>query len=136
MTDKEKEKKLMLKKVKIGIAIAVVILILAVAVFVYFGFQNKGELNFVNFKWTDNHPLFSSPYVHLEGTIFNSGSSTAGNVQLVIRIYNSQGTLLKTETMNIGDIEGKTYKNISIDVQYSGDADKIETELGYRPYGS
>lgn len=107
--------------------------------YAYLDFQGllrtKGELHFVNFEWNDHHPLLGSPYVHVEGTIFNSGERNAGDVELTIRIYNSAGTLLSTETMDAGDITSKTYKNISIDIHYSGDASRIETELQFRSYG-
>jgi flagellar basal body-associated protein FliL len=128
--------KSMMRKVKIGIGIIALIVIIALVIFAISTFVNRGDLQFVNFKWTDNHPWFSSAYVHVDGTIFNSGSSTARDVQLVTRIYNSQGTLLKTDTTDIGDISSKEYKNISLDIQYSGSASRVESELEYKPFGS
>lgn len=125
----------MLRKVKIGIVIAVGIVLILIGVSFYINLQIKGELQFVNFNWTDHHPLFGSPYVHVEGTIFNSGSSTAGDAQLIIRLYDSQNRLLKTETMDVGDIPAKTYRNISTDIYYSGDANRCESELQWKPYG-
>lgn len=118
----------MSRKTKIGMVIVTILIIAIITVVFDVFFLQRGQLEVIDSTWNDNHPLFGSPYVHLECTIFNSGSSTAGDVQLVIRIYDG-GTLLKTETMNIGNIAGKTYKNISIDIQYSGYADRLETSL-------
>lgn len=132
-SDKDLSQKTLIRKIKIGAVVGIIIVIVVVSVLVYM-FMNKGDLQFVNFTWTDNHPWFSSAYVHVTGTIFNSGSSTAGDVQLVMRIYNSQRTLLKTETSDIGDISAKEYKNISFDIQYSGDANSLEWALSYKPF--
>lgn len=38
------------------------------------------QLHEVNVWWDDYHPWFVSPYVHIEGSIFNSGSYPANNV--------------------------------------------------------
>lgn len=127
--------KAMMRKIKIGIGLVTLIVIIALVVWFFVFWSNQSDLEFVNFTWNDNHPWFSSAYVHVEGTIFNSGSSTAGNVQLITRIYDSQGTLLKTDTANIGSISAKEYKNINFDIQYSGDASRIQNELQYKPFG-
>jgi len=136
-SDKEpsSSQKALLKKVKIGITVAVIVVISALILFTYFGLQKRGEVYAVDFKYSDHHPLFGSPYFHVEGSVFNSGERTAGDVELTIRLYDSHGTLLKTETMNIGDIPTKTYRNINIDIPYSGDTDRCETGLAWRPYG-
>lgn len=126
-----------MSKRKVAVALVATVIIIAIIAFAYFSLkpESKGELHLVNFKWTDNHPLFGSPYIHVEGTIFNSGERNAGEVKLVIRIYDPQNTLLKTETLDIGDIASKTYQNISVDIPYSGYAYKVEAELQWKPYG-
>ena len=134
-SNEEQTKKIFQKKVKIGIGVAAVIIISAVIIFIYAFLGNVGEVYLINFKWTDHHPLLGSPYVHVEGTIFNSGSRTAGRVQLIIRIYDSSNQLLKTETMDIGDIAPKDSTSINTNIQYSGDAASAQTEVGWMPYG-
>jgi len=89
--------KAFLKKVKIGILAAVIIAIVIVAIFFYVSLQQKGELHVIDLHWSDHHPLFGSPYATVEGTIFNSGSRAAGDVELIIRLYDSQDRLIKTE---------------------------------------
>ena len=89
------------------------------------------QLHRVEVYWTDNHPLFASPYVSIEGTIFNSGSQTAYSVVYTIRIYDASDTLLKTEEIHLGNIYGKSYETFDVDIEYSGDADYITTTLSY-----
>jgi uncharacterized integral membrane protein len=132
----EEQKQSIRRKVRIGIGLIILIAIIVLTAILILTFINRGDVQFVNFHWTDNHPWFSSAYVHVDGTLFNSGSSTAGSVQLVTRLYDSQGTLLKTDTMNVGDIASKQYKNISTDIQYSGTASRVETAISYHPFGS
>mgnify|MGYP001029507947 CR=1 FL=1 len=87
------------------------------------------QLHQVNIAWSDYHPWFSSAYISCSGTIFNSGTETSSNVKITVRIYNSAETLLKSEVILLGEIEGKSYKNFSDDIAYAGDADHITTEV-------
>lgn len=89
------------------------------------------QLHEVNEKWSDNHPLFSSPYISISGAIFNSGTNSASNVMLTVKIYNSAGTLLKSEDLTFGTIQGKSYSNFDTTIGYSGDAAYIITTLSY-----
>jgi len=91
----------------------------------------KAQLHRVNVAWSDHHPWFSSPYISISGTVFNSGSETALNVRVAVRIYDSRGTLLKTEEILLGIIEGKSYKNFDMTIGYSGDADSVTTEITF-----
>lgn len=95
-------------------------------------YLGRGELYVVDLVWNDNHPLFSSPYAHVEGSIFNSGERTASNVVLVLRLYSSGDTLLKTESLDIGYIGAKQYRSFSIDIYYSGDAARCSWQLSYK----
>lgn len=89
------------------------------------------QLHRVEVSWSDNHPLFASPYASIKGTIFNSGSQTAYSVVYTVRIYDASDTLLKTEEIHIGNIDGKSYETFDVDIGYSGDADYITTALTY-----
>jgi len=89
------------------------------------------QLHRVNVEWSDHHPLFGSPYISISGTIFNSGTNSAYNVILTVKIYDSADTLLKSEELSFGSISGKSYKNFDTDIGYSGDAYYITTTLSY-----
>jgi len=116
---------------KIITYLIILIVIIAIAVYAAFTLTKRGDVEFVNFQWSDNHPFFSSAYVHATGTLYNAGSATAQDVQLTTRIYNSQGALLETDTMNIGNIASKEYKNVITDIQYSGTASRVQYEIRY-----
>jgi len=89
------------------------------------------QLHQVNIEWSDNHPWFASPYISISGTIFNSGTYSASNVILTVRIYDSAGTLLESEEILFGTIDGKSYKGFDTTITYSGDADYVTTTLSY-----
>lgn len=89
------------------------------------------QLHEVEVYWTDNHPLIGSPYVNIYGSIFNSGSQTAYSVVCTVRVYDVYDTLLKTEPIHLGNIEGKSYQSFDVDIEYSGDAENVTTTLGY-----
>jgi len=88
------------------------------------------QLHKVNVQWTD-HPRYGSPYVSIQGSIFNSGSESAHNAILTVRIFDKAGTLLKSEEINLGTVDGKSYIAFSVDIPYSGDADSVTTTLTY-----
>ena len=117
------------------ILVGAVILFVVAGFLIYTAFLNKGQLETVNFTWVDNQPASGLPYVHVEGTVFNSGSSGARDVQLITRIYDLKGTLLKTEITDLGDIAAGAYQKVSIDVQYSGKAARCEVTLAWKPFG-
>jgi hypothetical protein len=100
-----------------------------------FAFLNQGRLETVDFTWVDYHPASDLPYVHVEGAVFNSGSSRARNVQLITRIYDSNGTLLQTQITGLGDIPARAYTEVSIDVRHAGRAYKCEVALVWKPFG-
>jgi hypothetical protein len=120
---------------KIGTVLAAAAVFITVVLLIYFAFLNEGRLETVDFVWVDNHPASGFPYVHLEGTVFNSGSSGAKGVQLVTTIYGSGGTLLRTNVTDLGDIPAGGQKKISLDIQYGGKADKCEVTLRWKPFG-
>jgi len=88
------------------------------------------QLHKVNVQWTD-YPRYPLPYVLIQGAVFNSGSESAHNAILTVRIFDKAGTLLKSEEIHLGTIEGKSYIAFSVDVPYSGDADSVTTTLAY-----
>jgi hypothetical protein len=88
----------------VGLLLAAAVAIVVAGLLTYVFFLNQGRLETVNFLWVDHHPASDLPYVHVEGTVFNFGSSGARNVQLVTRIYDSQVALLKTEVADLGII--------------------------------
>lgn len=119
----------------IGLLLTGMVVLVVASLLIYSAFLNQGRLETVNFIWVDHHPASGLPYVHVEGTVFNSGSSGARNVQLITRIYDSQGTLLKTEITDLGDIPTGANKKVSIDVQYAGKADKCQVTVVWKPFG-
>lgn len=100
------------------------------------GLQNEiealkaSQLHKVDVHWTD-HQRYPSPYVSIQGSIFNSGSDSAYNAILTVRIFDSVGTLLKSEEIHLGKIDGKSYIAFDVDIPYSGDADSVTTTLTY-----
>jgi len=119
----------------IAIVLAGTTVFIIAGLLIYFAFLNQGQLRTVNFIWVDNHPTSDLPYVHVEGTVLNTGSSGAREVQLVTGIYDSGGSLLRTEITDVGDIPAGASKKVSIDVQYGGKANKCEIALKWKPYG-
>jgi hypothetical protein len=88
------------------------------------------QLHKVDFQWTD-HQRYPSPYISIEGSIFNSGSETAYNTILTVRIFDSASTLLKSEEIHLGTVAGKSYNAFDVDIQYSGRADSVTTTITY-----
>jgi hypothetical protein len=120
------------------IALGVLVVILAISnIIVYMSMQNqitalnKAQLNAINVKWTDNHPWFSTPYIVVSGTVFNSGIISASSAYVTINIYSSTGSLLKSQAVLLGTIAGKNYQNFEETISYTGDADYTTTTLTY-----
>jgi predicted PurR-regulated permease PerM len=80
----------------------------------------KPQLHEVNFNWEWNEPWIGSHYVHVSGAVFNSGTYTARNVRINVWLYDSNDVLIRSYTINLGDIIGKTYSNFATDIDYSG----------------
>jgi len=89
------------------------------------------QLHKVDVQWTDHQGRYPSPYISIEGSIFNSGSETAYNTILTVRIFDSASTLLKSEEIHIGTVAGKSYNAFDVDIQYSGRADSATTNITY-----
>ncbi len=87
------------------------------------------QLHKVNVQWAD-HERFE-PYVSIQGSIFNSGLESAHNTILTVRIFDIVDTLLKSEEIHLGTIDGKSYIAFDVDIPYSGDADSVTTTLAY-----
>jgi len=89
------------------------------------------QLHKVDFQWTDHQGRYPSPYISIEGSIFNSGSEPAYNTILTVRIFDSANTLLKSEEIHLGTVAGKSYNAFDVDIQYSGRADSVTTTITY-----
>jgi len=103
------------------------------------GFQNEIEalkapqLHKVNVQWADHQGglRYPAPYISIEGSIFNSGSESAYNTILTVRIFDSVSALLKSEEIHLGTVAGKSYNVFNVDIQYSGRADSVTTTITY-----
>ena len=72
------------------------------------------QLHLVNFEDTIYSSVMYIDYVTVKGTIFNSGSNSATNVVLAVRLYDSDDTLIKTEQIAFLPILGKSYENFDL----------------------
>jgi len=88
------------------------------------------QLHKVDVQWAD-HQRYPSPYISIEGSIFNSGSESAYNTILTVRIFDSVSALLKSEEIHLGTVAGKSYNVFNVDIQYSGRADSVTTTITY-----
>jgi uncharacterized coiled-coil protein SlyX len=80
----------------------------------------KPQLHNVNFEWSTYEPWVGQHYIHVTGTVFNSGTYTASNVKIEVKIYNSNMVLIKSGTINLGSIPGKEYTNFDTTIEYDG----------------
>jgi hypothetical protein len=87
------------------------------------------QLHEVNFNWEWNEPWIGSHYVHVSGAVFNSGIYTARNVRINVWLYDSNHVLIRSYTINLGDISGKTYSNFATDIGYSGHCASYSYEI-------
>jgi peptidoglycan hydrolase CwlO-like protein len=78
------------------------------------------QLHKVNFNWEWHEPWLGRHYVHVSGAVFNSGTYTAKNVRINVWLYDSNHVLIRSYTLNLGDINGKTYSNFATDLEYGG----------------
>ena len=88
------------------------------------------DLEVIDSGWYDNHPPLGSPYVNVYGTVVNFGDETAYEVVLTAKIYEG-AVVLKSEDIPLEDIIGEWYGKFDVDVEYSGDADWVETSVSY-----
>ena len=119
----------------VGLILVAIGVIITIVLLICVAFLNQGRVEVVSLTWVDNHPTADLPYVHLDGTVVNSGSSGARQVELLTRIYDAGGTLITTEITNLGDIPADSYKRISVDIRYAGKADKCKATLRWKPFG-
>jgi len=94
---------------------------------------NAPQLHKVDVQWADHQGGLRqpAPYISIEGSIFNSGSETAHNTILTVRIFDSASALLKSEEIHLGTVAGKSYNAFDVDIQYSGRADSVTTTITY-----
>ncbi|PNV77372.1 MAG: hypothetical protein C0200_06475 [Thermoproteota archaeon] len=66
----------------------------------------------------------SSAIFHV--VLFNSGEDVASNVRVVITLYDSKNIAVKTVTIYVGSIDGKSGKLVEQTVFYTGDVQKAD----------
>jgi len=88
------------------------------------------QLHLLNYETTVHTVKLGTDYVTVNGTILNSGSDSITNVFLLVRIYDSEGSLLKTEQISLGTVEGKSHKNFGTDIEAEG-ANSVTFYLGH-----
>ena len=92
---------------------------------------SEPQLHRVNLVWSDFHPGLGNPAITISGNAFNSGTYSAYNVVLTVKIYDNTDKLLKSEELGLGAIEGKSYQSFDTSIIYFGDADHITTSLTF-----
>jgi hypothetical protein len=138
------EKKVVGRKVAIALGIICVILVVGLAgVMVNYtriindkdslqsqvNSLNAAQLHEVNLKWDFNEPWIGGHYVHVYGAIFNSGTNTAYDVKINVLLYDSSGVLIKSSTIMLGNINGKSYQNIDTNIDYSGHCETYSYQI-------
>ncbi len=114
------------------IFIAAIIIALA-AMFIYVLLSPPSGVS-IQGSWSDNSVLGSGT-VHYEGTVFNHYNITVHSVRLQLLLYDSNNHMMKTETVELGDIPGQGSKSISLDIQHSGfeGVGRVEDSLTWNP---
>ena len=92
-------------------------------------YASMSQLTLVNYEATVHTVKLGADYVTVKGTLFNSGDDQIKNIFLHIRICDSEDSLLKTEEIPLGTIEGKSYKNFDTDIEAEG-ANSVTIYLG------
>jgi len=67
----------------------------------------------------DNRPLLGSKNLFVQGSIWNVGTNPAQNCKLHVILYQGQ-TVAKDTYINLGNINGETFTDISENVYYDG----------------
>jgi len=86
------------------------------------------QLHKVDTSW---YWFTSTNEVWYSGSIFNSGTYSAFNVVITVRMYDSQDTLLKSEEINLGTIFGKDYQTFDVDIYVYTKPDYITATLDW-----
>jgi len=87
------------------------------------------QLHEVNLKWDFNEPWLGGHYVHVYGVIFNSGTNAAYDVKINVLLYDSNHVLIKSATIMLGNINGKSYQNIDTNIDYSGHCETYSYQI-------
>ncbi len=87
------------------------------------------QLHEVNLKWDFYEPWLGGHYVHIYGAIFNSGTNTAYDVRINVLLYDSNGVLIKSSTIMLGNINGKSYQNVDTNIDYSGHCETYSYQI-------
>ncbi len=105
----------------------------ALAVMGIYALTHPGGVS-IQGSWSSNTILGSST-LHYEGTIFNNEKTTAKSVQLVLRVYDANNFIIKSENVNVGDISPQSSKNVSVDIQLSSftGVSRVEPQVTWVP---
>ncbi|MGP3668218.1 MAG: hypothetical protein ACKD6N_07870 [Candidatus Bathyarchaeota archaeon] len=131
------EKKVVGRNVAITLAIACIVLAAGlVGAIAYYTSVTESlksaQLHEVNFNWEWHEPWMGKYYVRVTGVVFNSGEYTAKNTRIDIWLYDSNKALIKSYTINLGEIPGKSYRSFSVEVEYGKiHCAQYEYKIGY-----
>jgi hypothetical protein len=73
----------------------------------------------IDYYWKD------PPYIRFKGTVFNAGLVDVSNLTLTINLWDPVGWLITSKTFQLGPMEGRTYQNYDLNVEYFRKVDKI-----------
>ncbi|MEM1986379.1 MAG: hypothetical protein QXG36_02600 [Nitrososphaeria archaeon] len=74
----------------------------------------------IDLKAEDNRPETGTPYLHVYGYICNVGTYTAINSTLHVVAIQSNGVIAVDTRIELGSIDGETWKHIDSNIYYSG----------------
>jgi hypothetical protein len=119
------------------LALILVNVICVVAIFVLLELNTPPEVRVINFLWSDQFD-----HIWVAGTIENSATAMINNVVLTVRIYtrispsqHGQITLIQTNDLSLGSVEGKTSRSFNYSISYSpsGWAHVVDYTLTWSP---
>lgn len=87
---------------------------------IFFNSLMTPKLVKVDLKAYDTRPWLETPYLHVCGYICNVGTYTALNSTVHVVAYQSGGVVAIDTFINLGDIEGESWKHVDSNIYYSG----------------
>ena len=76
----------------------------------------------VDLKANDNRPWLGTPYLYVYGYVCNVGRYPAHNSRIHVVAYQSGGVIAIDTYINLGTIDGESWKSVDARVYYSGSA--------------
>ena len=74
----------------------------------------------INMNSKDIRPLFGTPYLHVDGEVYNSGINTGYNCSLHVTAYQKNEVLAINTDIMLGTIKGQSYALVNASLTYSG----------------